>query len=426
MTTTLTAAQISTDLKNINKSSIKFCSWAVRITDGYSFPYSYKEKKTGATVTVHKYECRLVGGTETAYVTAVFKGNKKAVTEAKQKLKMGSIWILSNIKFEEKKEGPYISSPLKISVDLNKSTLAPAEDADLEKQVAKVSVPLRTVAETANITSTRNQDLMGIVTDVSDVRQTKSGDVMDATIMDASQDSAGVYIKVLVSVFGSSKHRLVTIGKALVFFNLACKVEGDSKQYTHWENALLCEAPPCDKHTKLTEDFDKLKNAANTNMLTNYTPTHSIDVSGPQQIGTTAFLDYTAQNPDANMPEVSQIMLATIEEPTGSVTIVNADNSERIWFTTNVREFSGMAQVGIPEKIALQLTGLDREGFIAAHAANKLQFPLLWNLRVRRTISKGTGAFESSLTKGTGAFNSSGASQPDAKTFVNHTIQIRN
>ena len=129
-------------------------------------------------------------------------------------------------------------------MDLVKSNLQCSQDAELEKLLAKVSVPPRTVAETTQITSNRNQDLLAIVTNISPVRQTKSGDVIDVTIMDASEDSPGVFAKVLVSVIGSSKHPLLVVGKALVFFNLVCKVDKDNKQYTHWENSLLCEAPP--------------------------------------------------------------------------------------------------------------------------------------------------------------------------------------
>ena len=392
----------STDLNTLNKTSVKFASWVARVTDGQTHQYTYTAKKTGANVAVHKFECRLVGNSQSAYVLATFKGTEKAVGTAKEKFKNGSVWILSQIKFEENTSSPYISSPLKISVDLVKSNLQCSQDAELEKLLAKVSVPPRTVAETTQITSNRNQDLLAIVTNISPVRQTKSGDVIDVTIMDASEDSPGRFAKVLVSVIGSSKHALVAVGKALVFFNLACKVDKENKQYTHWENSLLCVAPLCDKHTKLTADFDQLKDAVNTVMLTKFTPKQSMDVSGPQAIAACAFVDYTAQNPTANLPKVMQLMLATLEEPTGSVI---AEGSDRIWFITKLRDTSGAAEVGVPERVALQLTGLGHAGFMEAHASSTLQFPLLCDMRVSRSVSTGQ----------------SGASQPG--TFVNTVIQ---
>ena len=276
-------------------------------------------------------------------------------------------------------------------------------------QLADVAVPPRTVAETSKITSTRHTDLLAIVTGVNDIRHTKRGDVLDVTVMDASEDAPGIYAKVMIAVWGSNKQKLVAIGKPLVFLNLACKVDKQSKQFNHWEDSLLCEAPVCDKHTQLMKVFDKMKDATNTVMLTNFVPKTSVDVSGPQTIAASAFLDYTSNNPDAKLPKVMQIMAATIEEPSGSAT---SEGSDRIWFITKFREFSGAAEAGMPERVALQLTGLDRAGFLAAHASGTLQFPLLCNLRVSRTIS---------------APGESGASQPgahtDKKTFVNHVIQ---
>ena len=60
-----------------------FASWVVRVTDGDTHQYTFTAKKTGASVTNHKFECRLVGNSETAYVLAAFKGSEKAVATAK-------------------------------------------------------------------------------------------------------------------------------------------------------------------------------------------------------------------------------------------------------------------------------------------------------------------------------------------------------
>jgi hypothetical protein len=404
-------ATFSTDLTTMNKTSIKFTQWAARVTDSDSFSYTFTAKKTGNVVTSHKFECRLVGSSATAYVLAVLKGTESEVSAAKKTFQNGSTWEVSKVKFEENTSPVFISSALRVSVDLKKSNLRLSEDADLDHRLAKTAIPPRTVAETSKITSTRHQDLMAIVTQIEPIRNTKRGDVLDVTVMDASEDSPGVYAKVLVSVWGSTNQKKVAIGKPLVFFNLVCKLEEGSKQFNHWDDSLLCEAPECDKRNGLTKDFDKIKDATNSVMLTNFTPKASMDVSGPQSIAASAFLDYTSQNPDANLPSVMQIMVATIEEPNGSV---NPEGTDRIWFLAKFREFSGAAEASMSERVALQLSGLDRAGFMDAHASGTLQFPLLCNLRVSRSIS-------------TGASGQSGASQPgaaaDKKTFVNHAIQ---
>ena len=118
--------------------------------------------------------------------------------------------------------------------------------------------------------------------------------------------------------------------------------------------------------------------------------------------------DYTVQNPTANIPEVLQIMLATIEEPTGSVT---AEGSDRIWFVTKLRDFSGVTEVGVPERVALELTKLDKKEFMEAHASNNLQFPLICNMRVSRKIPHAEAS-----SAGTSMAN-------NGKTFVNHVVE---
>ena len=394
----------------MNKSSVKFASWVVRATDGQSYLYTFTSKKTNKEVHSYKFETRLTGKSEKSYVLAVLKGTEAEVKAAEAKYKNGSIWEVSKVNFEENMTHAFISAAHKVSVDLKKSTLLQTTDAALDNELAKAAVPPRTVAETSKITSTRNQDLLAIVTAMDPIRTTKRGNALDITVMDASEDSAGNYAKVVVTVWGDTKQQMVAIGKPLVFFNLACKVDKDSKQFNHWDNSLLCEAPECDKRTQLTKDFDKIKDATNSVMLTHFTPKTSVDVSGPQTMAASAFLDYTSQNPCANLPNVMQIMTATIEEPIGSVT---PEGQDRIWFITKFRDFGGVAEASVTEKVALQLTGLDRTGFMEAHASGTLQFPLLCNLRVSRATATPAAV--------------SGASQPgaaaDTRTFVNHVIQ---
>ena len=142
----------STDLSILNKTSVRFATWVVRVTHGHTTEYSYTNKKTAAIVVVHKFECRLVGDSESKYVLATLKGTEKAVDTAKDKFKNGSVWILSQVKFEENTNQTYISSPLKVSVDLIKTTLQCCKDPELEKLLAKVSVPPRIATWVVRVT----------------------------------------------------------------------------------------------------------------------------------------------------------------------------------------------------------------------------------------------------------------------------------
>ena len=375
-------------------------------------------------MTSHKLECRFVGNCEKYYVQAVLKGTQSEVEKAKKEYVSGTTWVLSNVKFEEQSQPALISTPLKVSVDLKKSTVKQSKNEDLEKQLVQAPVPPRTVAETSKITTTRHEDLLALVTKVATVRETKRGQVLDVTVMDDSKDAKGLYAQVEIAVWGKEKQDLVllNIGKPLVFLSLACKVGAGSKQYTSWDNSILCKAPACDKATKLTANVERLQEAKDVALLTNFTAKTSVDVSGPQALGASALLAYTAQNASAKLPGVHQLMAAMIEEPIGPVT---AEGADRIWFVTRLREFSGAIDVSVPERVALELTGLDRTAFKEAHADGSLQFPLLCNTRVSRTISTSgsvhTGASQLSASGQTCASQS--VVGMNAKTFVNHTLQ---
>ena len=411
---TSTMAPPSTDLSTMNKQTIRFATWVGRVAYSDAYSYTYDAKRSGQRITAHKLECRLVGRSEKDYVLALLKGTAREIESAKEKYVNGSVWELSKVKLDETITPALISTPLKIAVDLKKSTVNRNEDADLENQLVQTPVPPRTVAETSQITTTRHQDLLALVTKVDPLRQTKRGEVCDVTVMDGSEDAQGSYAQVKISVWGKEKQSLVllNLGKPLVFLNLSCKCGEGSKQYTSWEDSPLCEAPACDKGTKLNEDAECLQGAKNVAMLTNFTATRSVDVSGQQALAAGAFLAYTAQNASAKLPNVQQLMAVMIEEPTRAVT---ADGTDRIWFVTKLREFSGAVDISVSERVALKLTGLDRAAFKEAHADGSLQFPLLCNTRISRSVSTGASGQ-------TGA-SQLGASQFNAKTFVKHMLQ---
>ena len=405
----------SIDLSAMNKQTIRFSSFAGRLTNVHSYSYTYNAKRSGTPITAHKLEARLVGDTETKYTMAVFKGSAAEVSAAKLKYMDSSLWVFSNIKFDESASVAFLSSPLPWCVDLKKTNVAINEDTDIGGKVVQVPVPPRTVAETCQITSTRHQDLLGLVTNVEPPRQTKRGEVADVTVMDGSENGSD-YAQVKIAVWGHAKQQLVkdNLGKPLVFFNLVCKVGEGSKQYTSWDDSPILEAPTCDRTTKLNEDAESLLGAKNVTMLTNYTAKASVDVSGPQTLAASALLAYTSRNPNAKLPNVLQLMSVMIEEPVGAVTV---DGTERIWFITKLREFSGVIDVSIAERVALKLTGLDRVTFVAAHEDGSLQFPLLCNARISRSIAASApGQIQDTQC---------GASQSttSVKSFVNHTLQ---
>ena len=128
--------------------------------------------------------------------------------------------------------------------------------------------------------------------------------------------------------------------------------------------------------------FSELRGASNTVTLTTpFAPTYvPMDVTGRQPLGVAAFMDFTCKNPEAKVPEGMQLLHCNLREPEGDVT---QEGSDRIWFVTKLIDVSGSTDVGVPERVALELAGLDRDGFKRAASSGDLQFPLLCNVPPR-------------------------------------------
>ena len=81
-------------------------------------------------------------------------------------------------------------------------------------------------------------------------------------------------------------------------------------------------------------------------------------------------------------------MWCHIEEPEAGQTVTDASGS-RIWYNVQLRDASGSVQVGVPERIALSLSGSkDKDEFLQKHATGSLNMPLLCHVRISRSYKK--------------------------------------
>ena len=62
------------DLGLCNKASAKVASFLVKATMGKPSKYSYKDKRSGADVTVYQFETKLVGENPCSYCIVFVKG----------------------------------------------------------------------------------------------------------------------------------------------------------------------------------------------------------------------------------------------------------------------------------------------------------------------------------------------------------------
>ena len=108
------------------------------------------------------------------------------------------------------------------------------------------------------------------------------------------------------------------IGQPMAFFNLSvvCGGRGSSPKINHYTNEIIKPAPECEKTTSLRDKQQELATATNTASLTAvWTPNTTRDVTGPRPISCAAFLDHSSDTPQAQLPEVVQLMWVHIEEP---------------------------------------------------------------------------------------------------------------
>ena len=192
------------------------------------------------------------------------------------------------------------------------------------------------------------------------------------------------------------------VGDPMVFFNLSVNFADGQLSVTHFCEDVVRLAPDCQKTKALGDQKATLTTATNTSTLTaEWTPQQSRDVSGPVPLSCTAFLDFTAESPEAKMPGVAQVMRANLEEPEPDES-VKEPKGERLWFRTPLRDASGATTVGVPQKLALELANCESmQAFVDRHAAGELNLPLLCHVRITRTCKEGSGG---------------------AAKYVNHTV----
>ena len=396
------------DMAALNKSSSKIATFAVRMVGAKIGEYTFTSKRDSRPVVQHKFEAWLVGMNAQAYCLGYVKGSPATVKQAQDKFAEGSVWALSKVVFDTYTAMTFISTPVPFRLDVGKSKMEPIKNDDLCKQMPQEPVPPRSVADIARITSKRSTDLIAVVKDVGEQRTTKSGLVVaDVTLIDNSETSAGVLATIKVGVFGHEKVEVLRqhVGEPMVFFNLSINFADGHLSISHFPGDLIQPAPVCQKTEALGNQKNTLTLATNTSTLTaEWTPQQSRDASGPVPLSCAAFLDFTAESPEAKMPEVVQVMWVHLEEPEPDAQVKDP-SGERLWFRTPLRDASGATTVGVPQKVALKVSNCQSlQFFLDRHTNGDLNLPLLCHVRITRTYKEVSG----------------GASQPTK--YVNHTV----
>ena len=234
-----------TNLAAINKSSAKIATFLVRVVKPKLLSFTYTGKVDGQLKTGNSFQCFLVGTKGESYCLGIVKGSLAEQKKAEAKFKDGSPWKLTKAVFDNTAPA-YVSSPIKVRVDMSKSALEECLAAD--EAIARWPVPPRTVAETSVINTTKATDLIGLVRDMSSTRTTKSNKaVCTVDLIDGSEAEAEKVAVISVAVFGAEKIEFIRENqtKPLAFFNLMAKYENGAVNINHWEDHDVVLAPTC-------------------------------------------------------------------------------------------------------------------------------------------------------------------------------------
>lgn len=424
----------TTPLLQLNKSSAKLASWTVRATNGRIVHYSYT--RMGKEVKQSKFEVHLVSTNESEYCIGYVKGPEARVQESMNRFQNQTVWNMSRVALDTYTAAANISTPVRVRVDLSKTLMQPNDDtapADMPSGPA----PPRSVASVAGMSDSCSCDLVALVKAVGLPRIVKDMTVADVCLIDGTRvDGHADLAEVVVGVFGTEKVAKLKdrVGKPMAFFNLSIQCgtqtnEG-SRRITHWIDEFVQDAQESSKTRELLATAGEILGLSTESLTTTWQPSsRARDVSGPQPLSCAAFLDYTSDLTEADMPEVVQIMWVHLEAPAPDdvVTVPDTAAGSRIWFRTQVRDVSGCVDTGVSEKIALALTNCsNKEEFLQKHADGDLSWPILIHTRLSRSVRapSGINSGASQPTAGSGASQPAGGSGSQAgPKFVNHLME---
>ena len=415
----------SLDIKELSRASSKIGEFLVVIDAPDIVPYQYK--KGNVWVKSRKFECFLVG-ISGCYCGGIVKGLDPVIEAAKKKFIEGTVWKLSKCICEgASNSASYIGCPIAFQIKLNSSLMELQEQAEIVKRFQGVTaIPPRSVADISNVATNRMMDIIALVKEVTETRETTRGPVANVILIDGSVSPGETNAATIkVGVWGHEKIKFVTQNstKPLVFFNLSAKRSDDQLQVNHWDDERVRVASDCPKKANLAEKRDDLCSRENTVSLTKeWVSKGTKDVSGPKCLSVAAFLELGAQRPDLQMPDIVQLMWVRIEEPSSDSSVMDKSGS-RLWFRTTVRDVTGGTLIGIPSRISLKLAKCDTEKeFQDKHLKNELQFELFYHIRVSRTVTPSTaGASQPGSSQP--ASSQASTSSEIQHTYVNHVLE---
>ena len=430
-----TTTQAGMDLLLLNKQTGKVGQWIFKVVHSQVVSYSYPWG--GSTVATKKLQVVFLSADEHKYCLGVMKAIKSNFQELENAMKNawkpGTIVRATKVGLHNDKTN-FVHTSIKSVIDLRQTTFSTLLTAPANFPAA--ASPPAPVADVVQFKLQKKEkrffDVLGYAS-VSEVRyaivagQLKA--IADVEIVDGSVTAAGKTATCNFTMFIPTpsntecpqilKDLKSSISKPLAFFALAASGEdnGELKIFSSsefsWKVAHGTKAEQLVSKPELQSLAADAKESLTA--VSTWVPNSRRDflLELCPQSAVALINTYAGSNSQVAKDIVHQLNFVEVEPPAMGMNVWT-QNKERIWLkSVRIHDLTGSADVGMREKAALQLAGLDpddaesRIKFEKLVSLGHLQFPLLCSVRIN-TILRSS--------------NESSGSQSDDHAEVNKVI----
>ena len=402
------AGDIFQPLSELTLQSAAIGSWLLLATETprhWQYTYLWNGKQCDAK----RFEVTLVSQESHAYCVAVFKRKGKdeqGFRDAMARFHKNTVWTAIKVALVKEK-ACYISSPLKIMIDLNSTTMTPVLQS-MHVMPSEVT-PLETLHDILKSPPQQRVDVTALIGSVSEIREhmTAKGNryIADITIRDDSgpDKACQASFTVFLPKSDASKAALQKLGEhktPMTFFALQCaKQEGKAVVKPDYDRFRWAPCSTGARAEKLMTNQQALL-AAPTESITVISEIASFEPREPEEYlnvdatHTTCDLLAAVLRSGVQLMEsktggateheraLFQINHVRVIEPSGAKSLLTADGA-RLFPPIHLIDGTGAVEVRMREKTALELSDLNaKEDFMAEAADGALNFAVLCSVRI--------------------------------------------
>ena len=385
----------------------KFATFVVQVHHQDVEEYTYT--RSGQPVQGIRLNVRFVSNVEAEYVTGrmtMWRGDRRDLDSAASRFQVGLHFQMTQVGCLQNEQGCYISSPVKVVVDLRTTKFTPLLQGLHEKFQAG---PPTTLADIVQLPDGRQRfDVTAVARLVGEAREvtTKFGQrvAQEIVLRDGSKLVSDQQAEVRTSLFFPTSQAQRGFSEMLardpVFTFFALDVQKQCGETTvvpslqgfHFENAACTRA---DSLRAEVEAGEVWKNEGQ--LLTNeWQPKATVDYSHTRGLLSCCALLMKHQKDDAVYVHERMFQLNHVHVPPPPKTVTFED---RLFWTTRIRDFSGTVEVGIRQHAACQLADIQEKEnrlaeFRSQHDGGILSWPLLSSVKVLATVKDASASQE--------------------------------